>query len=84
MGSGHLLKVNLAVQSCFKTLYQGNYDDKVDGREVLETSRRAFSNHQSQHQTQIETSDVNQKPFATPLLTKAVPLLPIRRNLFGI
>src|SRR6185436_1821143 len=39
----------------------------VDDRRVPKTSRCSFADHQAQHQTQIETSNMDEKPFENVL-----------------
>src|SRR5437879_10559190 len=61
------LRADSGFQNLPEALNNSNWSKKVGEREILKTSRGAFTDHQAQHQAQIETGDVDQESFENVL-----------------
>src|SRR2546422_4056240 len=59
-------------QSLPEAMDQVDDSKKVGNCEVLKASRCPFTDHQAQHQTQIETGDVDEEPLENVLTTSEV------------
>jgi len=66
------IKSSLASKACQKQWIRSDDGKKVGNCEVLKASRYAFTDHQAQHQTQIETGDVDEEPLENVLTTSEV------------